>query len=573
MAVSNFKVNGTIAPLKISGAANLAIYTFTMPAAAAVIMGTLTPNKDAEDFLANLNEEGVTDAFDNTLQALDIAQGVLTPKDGDSPSGFESAITEYTTVVPYSAYPALVTATPNNSEAKVSISSSSLEGAGEFTVTVEVTSLFWTLYPDYKDPLPDGASPNETKTYTVTVTRTAGDSTTTLSTLTVPQAGILEQNGIVYAGTVSSNISKLDIIAAATHPNARVQVIDNSLGKPATAENSVLVQVNAPGIGAGKSITVRVSAEDGTSADNTINIYRDGSDIVYNAAGGIVNLIKNEDTENEYYEIHTFIAAPDTSLGGQTEYTLNFTQKPADNKVEVLVVAGGGGGGYTGSNAVDIKARAGGGGAGGFLYDSAYDISDKSDNFVVKVGAGGERAYSGKDAGSSGGNSTFGSDFSANGGGGGGRHTYGSPRNGVTGGSGGGGNSDRSGGSANPGTAPANALILGKAGGNGGSAGSGGGGGGAEVAGNTPTGGYRGANGGSGTQSAISGTLSWYAGGGAGGAEEQYNDGPQYGAGQGNSGEAGTGDGGSGGGGVDGKSNGGNGGSGIVIVRWPWVAP
>jgi hypothetical protein len=571
MAVSNFKVNGTISPLKKSGEANPAIYTFIMPAEAAVIRGTLTPSGTAAEFLDNLDEEGVTDAFDNTLQALNIAQGALIPAGGisdDPEPAFDSAITEYTTTIPFSAYPALVTATPNNSEAKVNvvINPTTLDGAGEFTVTVEVTSLFWTLYPKYESDLPEGGSETKTKTYTVTGTRTAGDSTTTLITLTVPQAGVLQQDSSsVYAGTVSSNISKLDIIAAATHPNARVQVIDNGLGKPATAENNILVQVNAPGIGAGKSITVRVSAEDGTSADNTINIYRDGSIIAYNAAGGIVNLIKNEDAENEYYEIHTFMADPDTPLGGQTEYTLNFTQKPANDKVEVLVVAGGGGGGHTGSNDTDIKARAGGGGAGGFLYHPAYDISDKGSSFAVKVGAGGAVENNG-------GNSTFGSDFTANGGGSGGRHTYGNPAVGNPGGSGGGGSSTRSGGEKNSGTAPEGALNLGSTGSTGKFDWSGGGGGGAESAGNTPTGSYRGANGGSGTLSAISGTLSWYAGGGAGGAEIQYNDGPEYGAGQGNSGEAGTGDGGSGGGGVDGKGNGGNGGSGIVIVRWSWVA-
>jgi hypothetical protein len=390
----------------------------------------------------------------------------------------------------------------------------------------------------------------------------------------VPQAGVLEQDGTVYAGTVAYNVDKLDIIATATHPNARVvKILDGVTEKPVDVANSVSVQVDAPGTSQSKTITVQVSAEDGTPGNNTINIFKDGSKIVYYATGGIVNLIKKEGEEDEYYEIHTFMFNPAAQSGGQTEYMLNFTQKPADKKVEVLVVAGGGGGGKT----KGPQYRAGGGGAGGFLYYSAYDISDKDDSFVVKVGAGGAAATNvgGGAHGSTGGNSTFGSDFTANGGGGGGSHGSGdgNTSSGDTGGSGGGGTSWRAGGGKNPGTAPEGALNLGSEGSTGAFGWSGGGGGGAGGAGETPTGNFMGANGGSGTLSAISGASSWYAGGGAGGAEDLYNNGDQYGAGHGNSGAAGTGDGGSGGGGVEGRNNGGDGGSGIVIVRWPWIEP
>jgi hypothetical protein len=384
----------------------------------------------------------------------------------------------------------------------------------------------------------------------------------------VPQAGILQQDGTVYAGTVAYNVGKLNITATATHPNARVvKILDNGMEKPVDAANSVSFQLDAPGTGQSKTITVKVIAEDGTPGDNTINIFNDDSKITYYAEGGIVNLIKKDGTENEYYEIHTFMAAPGTSLGGQTEYTLNFTQKPADNKVEVLVVAGGGGGGKgdTGGH------RAGGGGAGRFIYDSAYDIGS-NDSFDVKVGAGGAVTT---DTGNNGADSEFGSDFVAKGGGGGGHHKSNNRSDGKDGGSGGGSTGQASSyySAALTGTAPAGALNLGNVGALGGYGYSGGGGGGAGGAGETPTGAYKGANGGTGTQSAISGALSWYAGGGAGGAEDLYNNGDQYGAGQGNPGEAGTGDGGSGGGGNEAKLDGGNGGSGIVIVRWPWIEP
>ncbi|MDR1148122.1 MAG: hypothetical protein LBK66_05770 [Spirochaetaceae bacterium] len=175
MVVTNLKVDDTITPRKINSEnANLVTYTFNMPAATAIIKGTLMLNMSADGFLDNLDKDGIKDAFDNTLQALDIAQGVLIPaKGGDYPvsppsgigdvepeSAFKSDITEYTASVPFSVYPAIVIAAPSNSEATVLITQSTLAGPGQFTVTITVTSLFWKLYPGYTGQLPEGINPN-----------------------------------------------------------------------------------------------------------------------------------------------------------------------------------------------------------------------------------------------------------------------------------------------------------------------------------------------------------------------------------------------------------------------------
>jgi hypothetical protein len=604
--VTGFKVNNSITPVKSSAdGATPAEYTFKMPKAAATISGMLTP-KTPEALI------GIDGVFDNTLQDLRIAQGELTPADwvnamnlnyirpfrseeggeGDGedggaggpdepPSLFDSAVTAYTSSVPFSGYPAVVAAIPSDSEAGVEVSSTQ-PSDNKFTVTITVTAQFWKMWPEYThkegDPeLPEGAADNKTKTYTVAVTRGAADIDTSLSSISVMQTELTASGDGAYAGTVASNVTTLNINAAATHPNARVQVISGGAASPANlneAGNSISRVVAAPSAGASGEITVKATAEDGTTyKDYVITIFREKDENagpVYNAAGGIVS---KREIDGTTYEIHMFIVDENTQLGGQTSSELTFTKIPAGGTVEILVVAGGGGGGKSGGS----SWRAGGGGAGGFIYHPAYALGYKT-SFTVKVGAGGAKATGTKySTGGNGGDSVFGNDFTAYGGGGGGSHGDAVFNSGKSGGSGGGGSSYGGGGAATRGKAPDDgALVLGNAGGNPRSAWySGTGGGGAKTAGADMANSnqqYSGSNGGAGTQSAISGTLSWYAGGGAGGAEDAYNQGEQYGAGQGNSGSPGTGDGGSGGGGVSSKLDGGNGGSGVVIVRWPFVS-
>ncbi|MDR1362814.1 MAG: cadherin-like beta sandwich domain-containing protein, partial [Spirochaetaceae bacterium] len=368
----------------------------------------------------------------------------------------------------------------------------------------------------------------------------------------------------------------LNINATAAHHNARVQVTSGGATYPANltdAENSISKEVAAPGAGASGDITVKATAEDGiTSKAYTVTIYRaehSEGEPVFMAEGGVAS-IKNIGGQD--YEIHTFTVDSATSLGGQTLSELEFTTLPAGGTVAVLVVAGGGAGGKSEGGI----SRSGGGGAGGFIYHPEYNLGNKK-TFDVKVGAGGAKSSivniaANDTRGGNGGDSAFGTEFTAKGGGGGGNHTGYYWADGADGGSGG-GSGNRQGGAAIPGTAPTGALNLGNKGGTTQTYGySGGGGGGAKTAGKDINVVRSGGDGGAGTLSAISGTLSWYAGGGAGGAEDKYNAGEQYGAKAGNSGEAGTGDGGSGGGGVSSVDNGGNGGSGIVIVRWPVVS-
>jgi autotransporter-associated beta strand protein len=221
---------------------------------------------------------------------------------------------------------------------------------------------------------------------------------------------------------------------------------------------------------------------------------------------------------------------------------------------EYLIVGGGGGGG----NGTSAANEAGGGGAGGVRTGSTPFLPSTTPS--VTVGGGGL-------AGANGSNSSLStittSTITALGGGFGGSSTTAA----GNGGSGGGGSHRNSGGviGGDPGTGtPGQGTDGGR-----GALGKGGGGGGAGETGNTDGQGY----GGDGMQSSITGTATFYGGGGAGannpGAVGGEGGGGSSPSTSGNNGGAGSDNLGGGGGGGFGSSNtGGRGGSGVVIVRY-----
>jgi len=227
--------------------------------------------------------------------------------------------------------------------------------------------------------------------------------------------------------------------------------------------------------------------------------------------------------------------------------------------VEYLVVAGGGGGGVETTS----SGTGGGGGAGGLLTGIVNVTAGTS--YTVTVGAGGAtRTSSG--VGNNGVASVFGN-ISATGGGGGG-------------GTNGGGASGGSGGGASYSTYPTfgdGIVGQGNAGGfgkTGTGAGGGGGAGTVGLSGSTTAGSSVGNNGGAGIASAISGTVTAYAGGGGGTSYGTAGVGGVGGGGtsgiaNSSSGTSGGGNTGGGGGGGGNSANGMSGGSGIVVVRYP----
>jgi hypothetical protein len=257
-------------------------------------------------------------------------------------------------------------------------------------------------------------------------------------------------------------------------------------------------------------------------------------------------------------------------------YTNTFTPICAggEGKVEVLCVAGGGGGG---------GYHSGGGGAGGLLYNSAFSV-DSNSGISVTVGGGGTSGTGTSGTGDAGGNSVFGSltsygggagisqsitPVAKNSGGSGGGGCDGTAAS-LIGGSGVSGQGFKGGNSLNT-SGAALAVRYGTAGG-GGAGGEGG-----------PGGAVNGGYGGPGLSYSISGTSTYYAGGGGGTNLGQVS---SYGfGGIGGGGDGGTSDNGSspakyslngtpntGGGGAGHlyvNQGGGNGANGIVIVRYP----
>jgi hypothetical protein len=213
-----------------------------------------------------------------------------------------------------------------------------------------------------------------------------------------------------------------------------------------------------------------------------------------------------------------------------------------------LVVAGGGGGGSDASNGT----QAGGGGAGGYLTSTV--TLPINGVFTVTVGGGGTGG-TGSNSGSNGSDSVLsGSGISTITSTGGGRGGSRNTNSANSGGSGGGGA---------PSSVGTGTVGQGNDGGSGNSSGGGGGGGAGAVGGSTTA-----PNGGDGLQSSISGTSTYYAGGGAGrSGSSPFTQGTGGLGGGGNYGNAGTtnlGGGGGGGGGPGGK----DGGSGVVIISY-----
>lgn len=233
--------------------------------------------------------------------------------------------------------------------------------------------------------------------------------------------------------------------------------------------------------------------------------------------------------------------------------------------VEVLIVAGGGGGG--GNQVFSSDRSSGGGGAGGLLY---FRTGISNSTYSIVVGAGGLGQNT--NIGNNGSNSIALGYTAIGGGGGGGGAAVSNTQSGASGGSGGGGGYTAS--NLTNGIGGTGISGQGYNGGttrhNGENGGSGGGGAGQPGEDGLAA---KAGNGGNGLLIDISGTPTYYAGGG-GGAGGTLNTGGTNGIGglggggnAGQSGVDGTG-GGGGGGGTFTATNAGNGGAGIVIVRY-----
>jgi len=229
----------------------------------------------------------------------------------------------------------------------------------------------------------------------------------------------------------------------------------------------------------------------------------------------------------------------------------------ASANIEYLVVAGGGGGGDS------TNATTGGGGAGGLLSSSLASVVSGS-SFTVTIGAAGAIDNTGGDSSIAG--TTISTITALGGGQGSGEYLNVEPAgNGGSGGGGGNGGSAGGSGTVGQGNDGGDSLYGGR----------GAGGGGAGAAGsNSPS--DSGGNGGDGLQSNITGTATYYAGGGGGAGSSGAGVAGTGGQGGGGNGEyrntgnatAGTANTGGGGGGAF-TAGATSGGSGVAIFAYP----
>ena len=376
---------------------------------------------------------------------------------------------------------------------------------------------------------------------------------------------------------------------------------------------SIAITVNLPSTPAAGDI-VAIADYANTSATNNITVGRNGSLIdgeainaVINVNGQVYTLVYVDATEGwktvgqtfNQITLPAFVAATGgtittapcgnfkvhTFTGPGTFTVTNAGNSAGSNSVEYLTVAGGGGGG---SRTPSFgSGGAGGGGAGGFRQNFPSPVNAglpvTATGYPITVGGGGAgAAISSGGIGANGVNSIFSTITSAGGGGGGNAVDACTGRVGGAGGSGGGGGASFTGGAGGAGNTPPVSPPQGNSGGSGAPGGYGGGsGGGAGATGTNQPATNGGQIGGIGVANSISGSSTYYAGGGGSGgwnAPQPSGVGGLGGGGNGAYGPvpantaatAGTSNtGGGGGGGVGAPADiGGAGGSGIVVIRY-----
>jgi hypothetical protein len=498
---------------------------------------------------------------DATLKALATNAGSIV-QEGDHSQGFASGVFAYYLEIPYETTAVDFNSQTNNQGASVANpSDADLE---DIPVGLKIFSIVVTAQ--------DGIT---NATYTVQVARLPN---TSLSGITISSTDTSTDITTPIVVSIQSDMTPvIPYFDSDTPPNLIVTftATNNEAATFSSSDITINDGVASVVVGKGATVTAHITvtvSEHSVSASRvyTLNLTRPGdadAPAAENAmaTGGELRFIRKG--QSDYDEVHIFRT---TESNATITDTLSITRAPASAKV--FIVAGGGGGGKSGSG---LPAH--GGGAGGVINIDNQALS--AVDYTITVGKGGSggstlTAAAGKtkkqtvELQSNGANSSIvGSGLSliAIGGGGGGWHSGSNGCGGGSGGSGGGGITASGGAGGGTGT-----VNQGKNGGSGGGYFTCGGGG-YKDAGTGKD--YRVATdvpkGGAGLDSPftdIDGIPASFAGGGAAG---KANSTASDGGGVKSAGTKDTGGGGAGGMGTNGYA----GGSGIVIVRFPYIAP
>ena len=185
-----------------------------------------------------------TKSSDATLKSLSASGYTLSPS-------FSKDNTSYTVKVPKTATTVKLEGTVNDSKASVS-------GLGNITLTGDTTTA------TIKVTAEDGT----TKTYTVKIEKEKEDTTTKSSDATLKKLDIggftlnptFKSNVNTYSIKVKNNITGLDVTAIPNHEKAKVSISGNKNWKEGT-----------------NTVTIKVTAEDGSVNNYIINVEREAS--------------------------------------------------------------------------------------------------------------------------------------------------------------------------------------------------------------------------------------------------------------------------------------------------------
>jgi hypothetical protein len=386
---------------------------------------------------------------------------------------------------------------------------------------------------------------------TVTPANVSDQANTSTGYFSIPKGSTAERPGTPSTGMVRYN-STLNIVEQYNGTTWAAVGGEPPVITPASVSDQVNTSTGYFDLPMGTTAQRPASPANGYTRVNTttsaLEMYYAGTWATIKSVG-ISSATGGTVTTSGNFNIHTF-----TSSG-------NFTVSQAGASFDILMVAGGGGGG---------GSTGGGGGAGGLIYTTGVTLTEST--YALVVGAGGA-AGPNQGAAGDGSNSTGFSLIAV----GGGKGAFSNPSTfglAGNGGSGGGAQMYEGRGNVTPGLGTSGQGNNGGAGFNGAVNGTAGGGGGAGVAGSAGTAAGGTGNGGNGLSIDITGTATYYAGGGGAGSGGVVGTGGLGGGGAGWNGSYGlpgtvnTGGGGGGGWNYSGGSGGGAGGSGIIIVRY-----
>ena len=197
---------------------------------------------------------------DATLSALALSSGTLSPT-------FDAATTTYSATVANATTSLTVTPTVNQANATVKVNATAVaSGSASAPIALSVGANTITVTVTAQD--------GTTKTYTVSVTR-AASSDATLSALALSSGTLsptFAAGTTAYADTVSKSTSTITVTPTVNDPDATVTINGTAV---ASGSSSASISLQS-GV---NSITVVVTATDGTVKTYTLSVYQATADV------------------------------------------------------------------------------------------------------------------------------------------------------------------------------------------------------------------------------------------------------------------------------------------------------